>query len=168
MEAKADPQGLVQMFTHLHAAFGKAAPLSGRGDLPASIAELQNLHQRITKIHPRLSHPMNQRYEHLLLHPQLLPHRFLHLGISPLVAHLLDALLDPLGRVALFLRQRFVLFDDLSDLLQVEANLLLRTGILQTIPRGLRMGQYLQCLRANSFSPPDLSFLPLSSQYLQS
>ena len=63
-----------------------------------------NLRQRIPKIHLRLSHPMNQRHEDLLLHPEELPHRLLHLGISSLVAHPPDAVVDPLGRVALFLR----------------------------------------------------------------
>lgn len=40
---------------------------------------------------------MDQRHEHLLFHPDQFPHRFLHLGVSPLVAHLPDALVDPLG-----------------------------------------------------------------------
>ena len=67
-------------------------------------SDICNLRQRIPKIHLRLSHPMNQRHEHLLLHPQELPHRFLHLGVLSPVPHLPQALIDPLGRVALFLR----------------------------------------------------------------
>ena len=55
----------------------------------------------------------------------------------PPYPHLPDALVDPLGRVALFPRQRFVFFDDLSDPLQVgAANLRLGAGLLQTIPGG--------------------------------
>ena len=86
---------------------------------------------------------MNQRHEDLLLHPQKPPHRILHLGILSPVPHLPVALVDPLGRVALFLREGFVFFDDLSDPLKVGANLRLGAGLLQTITRGLRMGQYL-------------------------
>ena len=63
-----------------------------------------NLRQRIPKIHLRLSHRMNQRHEDLLLHPQELPHRLLHLAISSLVAHPPDTVIDPLGRVKLFFR----------------------------------------------------------------
>jgi len=43
----------------------------------------RNLRQRIPKMHLPLSHPMHQRHEDLLLHPQELPHRFLHLGVLP-------------------------------------------------------------------------------------
>jgi len=86
---------------------------------------------------------MNQWHEHLLLHPQELPHRLLHLGVFARVAHLPDPLIDPLGRVALFLRQDFVFFDDLSDPLKVGTDLRLGAGLLQTITRGLGMLQYL-------------------------
>jgi hypothetical protein len=61
----------------------------------------------------------------------------------PPVPHLPQTLIDPLARVALFLREGFVFFDDLSDPLKVGANLRLGAGLLQTITRGLRMGQYL-------------------------
>jgi len=39
-----------------------------------------------------------------LLHPQELPYHLLHLGISALIAYPPDAIVDPLGRVALFLQ----------------------------------------------------------------
>ena len=48
-----------------------------------------------------------------------------------------------IGRVALFLRQGLVFFNDLSDPLKLGANLRLGAGLLQSIPRGLRVGQYL-------------------------
>jgi hypothetical protein len=101
----------------------------------------RNLHQRISKIHLRLSHPMDQRHEHLLLHPQDLPHRILHLGVLSPIAHLPQALINPLGRVTLFLRQGFVFFDDLCDPLKVGANLRLGAGLLQAISGRLRVGQ---------------------------
>ena len=44
---------------------------------------------------------------------------------------------EPLGGVALLLRQGLVVFDDLSDSLKVGADLRLGTRLLQTIPRGL-------------------------------
>ena len=43
------------------------------------------------------------------------PSPALHLGVLSPVAHLPDALVDLLGRMALFLRKGFVFFDDLSD-----------------------------------------------------
>ena len=94
-------------------------------------------HPRIPKIHPGLFHPMHQRHEDFLLHPQEFPHRFLHLSVLPPLPHLPQTLIGPLARVALLLRQsRF--FDDLSDPLKIGANLRLRARLLQMIPRSLR------------------------------
>ena len=78
---------------------------------------------------------MDQWHEHLLLHPQKLPHRILYLGVLSPIAHLPDALVDRLGQMALFLWKGFVFFDDLSDPLKTRANLRLGSGLLQTIPR---------------------------------
>jgi len=47
--------------------------------------------------------------EHLLPHPQKLPHRILHLGVPSPIAHPPDPFVDPLGRMLLLPRQRFVL-----------------------------------------------------------
>jgi hypothetical protein len=100
---------------------------------------------------------MNQRHEHLLLHPQKLPHRLLHLGVLSSMAHRPDPLGDPLGRVPLLLRQHFVFFDDLSDSLQLGADLRLGAGLLQTIPVGsarakifFRVSQPIPSLRRTS------------------
>jgi len=79
---------------------------------------------------------MNQRHKNLLLHPQELPHRFLHLGVLSPVAHLPQAFIDPLGRVTLFLRQGFVFFDDLSNPLKVGADLRLGRGSFRRYPGG--------------------------------
>jgi hypothetical protein len=78
-----------------------------------------------------------------VLSSQELLHRLLHLGISSLVTHPPNAVLDPLGGVSLFLRYGLVFFDDLYDPLKVGANLRLGAGLLQTISRRLRMGHYL-------------------------
>ena len=86
---------------------------------------------------------MNQRQEDLLPHPQQLPHRFLHLGVLSPVPHLPDTLLDPLGRVALFLREGFVFFDDLSDPFKAGADLCPGARLLQAMAG--RPGM-LQCL----------------------
>ena len=75
---------------------------------------------------------MNQWHEDLLLHPQEILHRFLHLGVLSPEPHLPQALIDPLGRVALFLRQGFVFFDDLSDPLKIGTNLRFGAG---AVPR---------------------------------
>src|SRR5512139_4320028 len=97
----------------------------------------------MTKIDLRFSRSMDQRHEHLLLQSHEFPYRILHLRVFTLVAHLPDPFVDPLGGVALFLRQAFVFFDDLSDPLKVGANLWLWTSLPQSIPWGLGIHQYL-------------------------
>jgi hypothetical protein len=85
---------------------------------------------------------MHQQHEDFPLHPKLPPHQFLHLGdLSP--THLSQALIDPPGRVMFILRQVLVFFDDLSDPLKAGSNLRLGAGVLQTLLRRFRIGQYL-------------------------
>ena len=81
---------------------------------------------------------MDQRHEHPLLHPVQFPHRLLHLGISSLITHPPDAVVDPLGGMALFLREGFVFFDDLSDPLKLGADPRLGGGVPSDDTRAAR------------------------------
>jgi hypothetical protein len=90
----------------------------------------RNLYSTLEKCYLlRLSRPVDQGHEHLLLDPNQFPHRRLDLGVFSPVAHLPN----PFRSVALVLRQGLVVFDDLSDSPKVGANLRLGARLLQTI-----------------------------------
>ena len=82
---------------------------------------------------------MNQWHEHLSFAPLGFTHGFLYLGVFACVAHLCDSFIDALGRVTLLFGKLLVLFDNLSDLFKVGADLWFGTGCFNPIAGRLGM-----------------------------
>jgi len=86
---------------------------------------------------------VHQRHEHFPLHTLYLSYRFLDLRVFALISHLLNPMVYPLGGMPLLLGKLFILFDDLSDLLKIRANLWLWAGLLCPVAWGFGIRQYL-------------------------
>ncbi|NQT94276.1 MAG: hypothetical protein HQ559_16060 [Lentisphaerae bacterium] len=80
-------------------------------------------HQRLPHIHLRRARIVEQRHEHLPLQPPQLAHLLPHLGVAPAVALLHQPLEDALRSMALLLRHRAVLGQDLRDALHIRPQL---------------------------------------------
>src|ERR1017187_8571745 len=143
------PRYAAEELERLHVAFPKrlrAFPLKGHHKEGVTIRqrhqeELHHAqlaaqpHQRLTKVHLRLTRPMHQRDKHLLALLLSLPHRLLHGGVTAGVALLLQALPNAFGGMSLLTGEFAVGHQDLLNAFPIRSDLELGTGLGLAIPR---------------------------------
>jgi len=118
--------------------------------------------ERVAKVDLRFTRLMDQGNEDFLASLADFPNGFLDLGVSTLVALLLQPFKDAFGGVALFAGNASIFEEELTDTVLIGAELRLGDRLLTSIARRLAMSQdLLQGLPVDPRLPKNLSFTNL-------